>query len=311
MSNINKKTSKQIMIEKIKKEIEKSGFPLEIFVIDICSTKNTGRMPNERYIYNGKLKEMDLHAFFEDIQFESNKKPQHTCSNLIIECKKSREKPWIFFSSPMYKDSDSLCFLKFMSTYDKYFIKNQQNLLFTKIYDSINKNHYKSVSIPKCISYFEAFSNTNKSQIYDGIKSVLSFMYYKMNEWNDRDFDEFDAFTDVYYPIIVLDGLLFEALINRNNINIKERNHIQIRTTYNGTINIIDVVKKEYFEKFFEIIEQNHKEVVKAINKTKISKEFQKQILLKNKERNKEYEPMVELYLKASKVKYKNQHKKV
>ena len=60
--------SKKDLIKKIKGDIEKCGFPLEIFVIDVCSKKNTGRMPNQRYTYQDELKEIDLHAFFEAIR---------------------------------------------------------------------------------------------------------------------------------------------------------------------------------------------------------------------------------------------------
>ena len=130
------------MIKNIKKEIMKSGFPLEIFIIDICSKKNTGRMPNQRYTYEGKLKEIDLHAFFEDTEFESKSNPQLTSSNLIIECKKSKEKPWIFFSSSMFKKSDSFHFLKYLSTYDDYFRKTREHDLLNQIRKHISKNHY-------------------------------------------------------------------------------------------------------------------------------------------------------------------------
>jgi len=53
------------MIDKIKKEIEQSGFPLELYVINTCSKKNTGRLPNIRYTHEGTLREIDLYAFFK------------------------------------------------------------------------------------------------------------------------------------------------------------------------------------------------------------------------------------------------------
>jgi hypothetical protein len=53
------------MIDKIRKEIEKSGFPLELYALDICSKKNTGRMPNLRYTYKEELREVDLYAFLK------------------------------------------------------------------------------------------------------------------------------------------------------------------------------------------------------------------------------------------------------
>jgi len=275
---------KKDLIRKIKEEIEKSGFPLELFVIDICSKKNTGRKPNQRYTYDGKLKEIDLHAFFEEIKFNSSSNPQHTVSSLIIECKKSKEKPWIFFSSPMFKGSHSFHFLKYLSTYDDYFLKNKKHKLLGQIWKHITKNHYLDTKIPKCISYFEAFKNPNQeSRIYDAVQSVLAFMKYNMTNWVSRERSEYDGFNHFYYPIIVIDGALFEANVEDGRTRLIERNHLQIRTLFDGYIYIIDVVKKSYFETLFNIIEMNHKEIVRAINKMKIPKELRKGILEKHK----------------------------
>ena len=52
--------------EKIKEDMRKSGFPLEFHVLNVCSTKNTGRMPGLRYEFQ-RERELDLLAFFEEI----------------------------------------------------------------------------------------------------------------------------------------------------------------------------------------------------------------------------------------------------
>jgi len=86
------------IISKITKEIKKSGFPLEIYCLNICSKKNTGRMPNIRYMYEGKLREIDLFAFFEEIKLHPKKGEnlQYTSTSIIVECKKSTKYPWFF-----------------------------------------------------------------------------------------------------------------------------------------------------------------------------------------------------------------------
>jgi hypothetical protein len=80
------------LVKNIESDIRKSGFPLEMYVLNVCSTKNTGRMPSVRYEYLDQLREIDLLAFFETIA-----PAHHTSTDLIIECKKSTEKPWVFF----------------------------------------------------------------------------------------------------------------------------------------------------------------------------------------------------------------------
>lgn len=109
---------KPILVDKIIKEIKKTGFPLELHVLDVCSTRNTGRMPNVRYMYDGILREVDLYAFFETMIIERKKKGenfQYTSTSMIIECKKSDAKPWVFFSSPIHRDSDIFYYTKYLS----------------------------------------------------------------------------------------------------------------------------------------------------------------------------------------------------
>ncbi len=285
--------------KKIIEQINISGIPCEIEILDICGKKNTGRYPNQRYRCDDKLKEIDLHAFFEEICFNSKRTPQFTRSNLVIECKQSRKHPWVFFSSPMYRDSDSLLFLKNESTYDTYFNRMNKYSLFGQICVRMKKNHYLDASLPKCTSFFEVFSTSNKSSIYEALESVLSYTQSEMNSWDEKKLDEFDALTNFYYPIIVFDGILIEASISGDNITITERQHLQIRHLREDEFYIIDVVKRDYFKDFLDKIEKNHIEVVDLISKIRLNKEFKKEILKKNKIRIDEYiksKPLVALF---------------
>jgi len=54
------------LTEKIKSDILNSGIPLEFHVLNVCSTKNTGRMPGLRFEFLGQSRELDLLAFFEE-----------------------------------------------------------------------------------------------------------------------------------------------------------------------------------------------------------------------------------------------------
>jgi hypothetical protein len=63
-----------------------------------------------------------------------------------------------------------------------------------------------------------------------------------MNCWRDSLLLRVASFN--IDPIIVLDGYLFEAIIKNETTRLIERNHIQIRASYDGDIYIVDVVKK-------------------------------------------------------------------
>ena len=299
-----KKHSK--IIDAIKREIEKSGFPLELYVLNICSKKNTGRMPSIRYIYEGNLREIDLWAFFEEINLNPKKGEnlQHTSVNMIIECKKSKDKPWVFFSSGLYPSTDVFCFTKYVSGFDLYFRREKKHSLLSRIYKNLRKNHYMDKKVPRCITYFEAFKDhSSPSEIYKAIDSLLSFLCYKRDSFLKRR-SELDFSTDFLFPIIVLDGSLFEARVNGDEINVEEQNHIQLRTDYREEIFIVDVVKKEYFEKFFNLIEKDFLEFVNSINKIKFSKEYKSKLKIKHEQKMKEFEKYfpLELYVDIKKA---------
>ena len=114
-------------------------------------------------------------------------------------------------------------------------------------------------------------------------------MNYEIQKWNNNKLEFYTAITSFYYPIIVLDGYLFEAVIKDDKTTLKNRNHLQIRALFDKEVYIIDVVKKEYFEAFLNILEEDHKEIVNAINKITLPKELRTKILQKNKLRSKKY----------------------
>src|SRR5229473_8630684 len=123
MSTTINNAAPQELIKRIEGDIRKTGFPLEVHVLNVCSTRNTGRMPSVRYEYLNELREIDLLAFFETIELSSkgHTNLQHTTTDLIIECKKSSEKLRVFFSSPSYAFENVAFFLKYASEFDLHF----------------------------------------------------------------------------------------------------------------------------------------------------------------------------------------------
>jgi hypothetical protein len=267
------------LVEKLKADIRKSGFPLEVHVLNVCSTKNTGRMPGLKYEYLDKVREIDLVAFYEAIDLEPPRGliPQHTVTNLIIECKKSEAKPWVFFSSPAYGRGRVLHSLKYFSELDSYFAGRHLPPLLAQIYPAITKSHYVDASLPRCFSYCEAFKNTEKpSEIYTAIDSVIRYLSYRRRSRENRR-KKSGVFSEFYLPIIVFEGCLFEASISGAEIDLHQRSHLQLRTWQGEALDdlcVIDVVTRDHFQEFFNELEHFHDELVSAIRSLKFSAGF-------------------------------------
>jgi hypothetical protein len=266
------------IVSKITKEIKQSGFPLEIYCLNICSKKNTGRMPNIRYSYEGNLREIDLYAFFEEINLDprEGENLQYTSTSIVVECKKSKY-PWVFFSSNMYGSEDVFCFAKYYSDFDLYFAGINAPNLRTQIYRKLRKNHYKyNKGVPYCLSYFEAFRKPDApSEIYKAIESVLSFLNFRIESRKSRALEKRGYFTEFFCPVVVLEGSLFEAEIEEDEIYVKKTDHIHLRVDYKDDIYMVDVVTKENFENLFNMIENDHYDFVESINGINFSQDYQ------------------------------------
>lgn len=245
-----------------------------MFVLNICSGKNTGRLPNLRYRYKGELREIDLVTSFETQVFSPKRGEnfQHTVTRIVIACKKSAEKPWVFFSTPRYPPRPLTDFLKYLSDFDLQFFKTKRPRLRHQIRKYLSRIHYSLRDIPACISYCQAFKKaSDPSDIYDAIHSVLSYINYDM-DLRLKQRQATGQVTIFYFPVVVLDGSLFEAQVEGDQIEVHARDHIQLRTGDENDMFVVDIVTKERFINFFELVEQDHNTFIEAINNVRFPK---------------------------------------
>jgi hypothetical protein len=269
----------QDLVGKIESDIRKSGFPLEMFVLNVCSSKKTGRMPSVRYEYRDQLREIDLLTFFETIAAS-----HHTKTALIIECKKSSEKPWVFFSTPAYRFDNVASFIKYNSEFDVYFRKRGLVPLLAQIYPGLKLGHYSDRSVPRCVSYYEAFRSTSApSEIYRAIDSVITYLNYHRASRIQRS-EEFGTFSEFYVPIIVVEGNLFEAKVELDKVRVCARPHLQLRTFHREDLYIIDIVSRDHFQQFFDQVSDFHDEIVRCIASLSFPNEFKAAARAKQKE---------------------------
>lgn len=209
-------------------------------------------------------------AFFEREPYETGKNIQLTVTNMAIECKKS-EKPWVFFSTQMFAKMPLAYFIQYVSDFDLYFGKrvktrSEHRPFLSQIRGELVQNHYNARSIPRCVTYCEPFKPAGShSEIYDAVDSVLSYGSYELalrqEQLRDNGYRTF-----CYYPIIVFDGVLMEARVEGDEVNVVQQDYVQLRVFRSSWVFIIDVVRKQYFETILKKIERDHREMVKVID---------------------------------------------
>ncbi len=249
-------------IENLKKQIRKSGFPLEVNASVTLNKNNWVVFNNPRFInrQSAEWKEIDIVAT----------KPSAVITNgqnlLIVECKKSADKPWIFFKQPTLKPDVFTLNIAGKREGQQYGLYEEQ----------MAAHHYLSRTV--CTYYTigyrdqhdENSSKNQESPIYRAINQVINALgFYAKRE--DALMRKYSLKNVVFiYPIIVFDGKLLSATINGSDIDISEEQHVMLYTNieiedvepvrWTPSISrfkrtkpvIIDVVHKDYFEKYLD-----------------------------------------------------------
>ena len=252
------------IISKIKKEVEKSGHPVSLKASIILNKKGWYVRNAPRY-FNPNLKisrEIDIVAQKKSIYVKD------AIDVLIIECKKSKDKPWVFFRQNRF-NIDVLSLNVDMA-------ETTEGAIYDWLGKHIFKKHYY-YKRPCYTYYFVANANPDSKagkQIFDATEQVLSALRFYLVQKSNL-FSEYRLKPKIptfFYPIIVFDGKMFEVSVEESDINVKETNWISLwiekeleepllmkflyrqgfrRVVYSKPI-VIDIVKLDYFEEFLK-----------------------------------------------------------
>lgn len=261
-------------IKKIEEEIKKSGFLLEIEVASELSRRDWIIRIHEYYIdeREKKSREIDIVAHK---QFEVGS-PDYDFFHvtLVIECKKSHKKPWVFFTVKKGREFVpplSLFLLKFFGV-----PKLIDDLKWLGVqYKWIKECHYFNLSdFPNvAIISFEPFSN--KSQIFEAkmqVLNALNFIMKEMLKLKGQVHSIGKRILFIFYPLIIFDGHLFEYTQEEKIRPVMYLQYLVRHgfTEFSGTLAhdlfLIDVMKKEFFPKFLNIIDEDFTKIRKVFS---------------------------------------------
>ena len=210
----------------LEREIDKTGFPLELRIADLL--KNSGYEVNHSVYYvdkdEGKGREVDIVAHRSQFRKKRNAR-WFVIHNLAIECKKS-DKPWVVFSSTARGDDDQNLFIvdvpygTGISEWDE---------SSWDIFDEIEKVHPMLKHERQGRNYFVPFSHSENSEtifkaLTTSVKAAIAIEERLTPYSDDR--------LQFNYPIVVLQGKLFEAYLEDGDINIHEVDRIPINFSY-------------------------------------------------------------------------------
>lgn len=170
---------------------------------------------------------------------------------LCVECKRSG-KPWVFFTRPAGVTRTKIQYSSTIKNLITYFdspstVLNESILVESMWY--FGASH-------RSRNFVEAFKTESQpSQIYSALNQVVKATRYQREQYDQPPTKNISA---CLFPVIVLDGEMFEAQLQSGNIALQPTNHVIVEFDYISRENpfkteqfLVDVVRKDYMTDFF------------------------------------------------------------
>ena len=269
---------KDSMQTKILQELRKTGFPTEIICASVMQKCGWGVLHNPSYWDDSEKvsREFDIRAY-KKWKYITPLGDHFISVYLISECKKS-EKPWVFFSTP---ETHYPGLSKFIKTPDTFIFSSSHPE--GQISDTIlTETHHYFKNSKLARTFYEPFKGQEKSDTSQMIYSaIMSSVKATLFHSQDRRSDEY---TNIYYPIIIFNGNMYEAQVKSpNDIELVPSEYIQLSFNYvlpkSSEYNtiwerqerfIIDVIRYDYLEKYLDLIECEHAKMAEYIQNSYI-----------------------------------------
>lgn len=233
------------LLEKLNNWINTEGIPLEYYTSSVF-IQNRFRVFQSDYVEEkGATREVDVLAFKD---YESKGSLIRICN--VIECKWTKDKPWIVFTSPTAHIANSACIAQTLGS------KVGSSLLWHIAGESELYN--LSLFVSKKSSGFsgrQAFSKDN-DLFYNMVQSIINKTFLSVKEYDTSSQDPF-KYIAIGFPIIVIDGLLFESHYINDNIELSEVKFSKIH--WRGSSNwklhaTVTIVTKDYLSTFVSTV---------------------------------------------------------
>lgn len=252
---------------KVEEWLEKEGYSLEFLVATAFEKQGfiVSQGENFRDDKHDINREVDVCAAdllkFNDTNFRISH---------VLECKWSKDKPWVVFCSKASERPPEHCISQTMGSL------LGEALLWDMATDEaiFDNSHFLSPEAPG-FSGRQAFSN-GKDLFYSSMQNITSIANLKAEYYDNEpgtQFLQMPDFAEIVLPVIVVNGTLYQAIYNEDieKIELEETNHI--RLFWEGSdvkefCSSVDIITSEYVDEFARIRKKESKEIFLSMEKS-------------------------------------------
>jgi hypothetical protein len=279
-------------IDYLKREIKKTGYPLEIEISSQLDKVWEYVVNTDSYFDKDEKKLRDIDIFAFDSIGSQKTFPIILRVGLVIECKKDEDSAWVFFTRPYKYDGEV------EGQYVDEVQSVTKNTECTEVMDKILPKvslHYKSSSRTAiaydtfCFNTTKRSFSTKKREIFEAQNQITKYVGHTI----EQSIMERARYYHVYpiqffFPCIILDGLMYDAIVDNGSLTLKESDHVVLSSQYRSPYSIyenrvlIDVVRKSYFREYQKLIRQDVESFKRVVKRQagKLSNEIEKVISL-------------------------------
>lgn len=257
------------------KELEKTGFTLERYIVNILAKDSWSVTPNGHFHDRDLNNDREIDVLASKEVFLGEQEVLLTFY-LVIECKKNPFKAWVFFPGPVEQGVEMGSSPQILTLFDKFGIDRDflplsfwkmacKNGFFSSgFHEILLENHRgektnRKATNEKTDDIFEAVTKVVKAadamkEVFFNSESVsekINWIQENFSQWVEDGSPMNFGFV---FPIVVFEGPMYSATFPLNRENLKETSLINYSTDYySGKYEIssdIDIVEKRFFKKY-------------------------------------------------------------
>lgn len=223
------------LIDYLKKEIKKTGYPLEIEISSMLDKDWQSVINTDTYFDRdeGKLRDIDICA--SDTYGTRKILPLGLRVQLVIECKKDKDFAWVFFSRPFEFEIEDIAGQYVDEA--QIVTKNTENYQIMEMILGKTQLHYKNMK-KGAVSYNE-FCLGGKKVSFEKKKREIFEAQNQLKKHIDCSVEqvikaspEIEVYPlEMSFPCLILDGLMYEAILKNGDLHLEESNHLVLQTS--------------------------------------------------------------------------------
>lgn len=235
------KTEAKTLRQRVAKWLGEEGYPLEFRAADVFRTARY-EVRQGQYVRDPETnlpREIDVLA----VRTVRRKKFLVRACH-VVECKYSRDKPWIVFSSP-HGIAPGACITQTIANH-----AGHATLWALAGHEELQSLDLFSTPDHPGFGGRQAFSK-GVDVFYSAMQSVISASFFLMRSYDDRKRSPRESLAAgvVAFPVIVLDGVLFEASFDRgaDKIDVQEVDRVRLHWrgaeywSLNATVDVVTI----------------------------------------------------------------------